>query len=102
MLAHFPLAVRRSAHTQPALSGAYHPLRMAAELPTGRVDGSLLLELLHYAGWRLRIRNADGVSIHAARDGVEVRASGPTLSETIGELFARAMRSGRAPADSPV
>lgn len=72
---------------------------MSAQLTRGPVDGSFLLELLHYAGWQLRIRQAGGVSIHAARDGVEVRAGGSTLAEATGAIFARAMRS-RRPADS--
>jgi hypothetical protein len=68
---------------------------MPAQLTTGSIEGSLLLELLHYAGWRVQIRRQGSVSIHAVRDGVEVRASGRSLSEATGAIFAHAMRSGR-------
>lgn len=68
---------------------------MSAQLTRGSIEGSLLLELLHYAGWRLQIRKQGSVSIHAVRDGVEVRANGRSLSEATGAIFARAMRSGR-------
>lgn len=68
---------------------------MSAQLTTGSVEGSLLLELLQYAGWRLQIRNTGTVSISAVRDGIEVRANGRSLSEATAKTFARAMRSGR-------
>lgn len=68
---------------------------MSVQLTTGSADESLLLELLHYAGWRLQIRRAGGVSIQALRDGVEVSASGRSLPEAAGAIFARAMRSRR-------
>ena len=67
---------------------------MSAQLTTGSVEGSFLLELLHLAGWRLQIRRAPTVSIRAVRDGVEVHASGRSLPEATGVIFARAMRSG--------
>jgi hypothetical protein len=68
---------------------------MSAQLTPGSLDGSLLLELLHYAGWRFQIRKTGKVSIHAVRDGVEVHANGSTLSEAAAKTFARAMRSRR-------
>jgi hypothetical protein len=67
---------------------------MPAQLTTSPVEGSLLLGLLRYAGWRLEVRKSDGVAIRASRDGVEVRAAGRTVSEATGVVFARAMRSG--------
>jgi hypothetical protein len=70
---------------------------MSAQLTPGSLDGSLLLELLHYAGWRLQIRKARTVSIRAVRDGVEVHANGSTLPEAAAQTFARAMRSRRHP-----
>jgi hypothetical protein len=70
---------------------------MPAQPTTSSVDDSLLLELLHYAGWRLRISESDGVTIRAVRDGVEVRASATSLPAAAGVVFARAMRRGREP-----
>jgi len=64
---------------------------MAAE-PVRLAGGALLLELLHYAGWQLRIRQ-DIVLIHAARDGVEISVAGANLPEAIHTVFTRAMRS---------
>lgn len=56
---------------------------------------SFLLELLHFAGWRLEIRRGSSTRIRAARSGVELDVTGPTLSHAAGTLFARAMRSSR-------
>lgn len=58
-------------------------------------DGSLLLELLYYAGWQLRVRDGRPVSIHAARDGIEIDVTRSSLPEAAGTVFARAMRSGQ-------
>ena len=60
------------------------------------MSGSFLLELLHYAGWRLTVREADVVRIRAVRDGVDIAASGRSLPEAAGTIFARAMRSRRS------
>ena len=68
---------------------------MAANPVIATEGGSFLLELLHYAGWRLQVRDGETVRIHAARDGVEVDAAGASLPEAAGVAFARAMRSGR-------
>lgn len=65
---------------------------MAAE-PVRLAGGAFLLELLHYAGWQLQIRQ-DIVLIHAARDGVEISVAGASLPEAIQAAFTRAMRSG--------
>jgi hypothetical protein len=67
-----------------------------ATSPAIRPEGrSFLLELLHYAGWRLQVRHGETVRIHAVRDGVEVDVAGASLPEAAGIAFARAMRSGR-------
>jgi hypothetical protein len=65
---------------------------MAAD-PVGPGGGAFLLELLHYAGWQLRIRQ-DIVLVDAARDGVEISVSGADLPEAIQAVFTRAMGSG--------
>ena len=54
---------------------------------------SFLLELLHFAGWRLQVREGATTTIRAARSGVLLEVSGSTLPEAAGTLFARAMRS---------
>ena len=56
---------------------------------------SFLLELLHFAGWRLQIRRGSSTRIRAARGGVELEVTGPSLSHAAGTVFARAMRSSR-------
>lgn len=61
--------------------------------PVRLTGGTALLELLHYAGWQLRIRQ-DIVLIRAARDGVEISVAGANLPEAIETVFTRAMRSG--------
>ena len=64
--------------------------------PTG---GSFLLELLHYAGWRLHVAEGRPVRVRATRDGVELDVVGSSFPEAAGTIFARAMRS-RAGASS--
>ena len=56
---------------------------------------SFLLELLHFAGWRLEIRRGSSTRIRAARGRVELDVTGPSLSHAAGTMFARAMRSSR-------
>ena len=56
---------------------------------------SFLLELLHFAGWRLEIRRGSSTRIRAARGRVELDVTGPSLSHAAGTVFARAMRSSR-------
>ena len=56
---------------------------------------SFLLELLHFAGWRLEIRRGSQTRIRAARGDVGLDVTGPSLSHAAGTLFARAMRSSR-------
>ena len=54
---------------------------------------SFLLELLHFAGWRLQVREGETTTIRAARSGVFLEVSASTFPEAAGRLFARAMRS---------
>jgi hypothetical protein len=56
-------------------------------------DGSFLLELLHFAGWRLQIREGRPARIRAVRDDVQIDVESATLQEAAGVVFARAMRS---------
>ena len=56
--------------------------------------GSFLLELLHFAGWQLEIREGETATIRAKRAGVEFEVTGASLPEAAGKVFARAMRSG--------
>ena len=63
---------------------------------------SFLLELLHFAGWRLEIRRGSSTRIRAARSGVELDVTCPSLSHAAGTLFARAMRSSRGTGRSEV
>lgn len=56
---------------------------------------SFLLELLHFAGWRLEIRRGSSTRIRAARGRVQLDVTGPSLSHAAGTVFARAMRSSR-------
>ena len=68
---------------------------MATSSVTDRERESFLLELLHFAGWRLEIRKGSATRIRAARSGVELDVTGPSLAHAAGTLFARAMRSSR-------
>ena len=63
--------------------------------PTGSTDGSFLLELLYYAGWRVQVRDGVPARIRAHRDGVEVDVAGESLAVAAARAFAGAMRSGR-------
>ncbi len=58
-------------------------------------EGSFLLELLYYAGWRVHVRDGRPLRICALRDGVEIDVTGSSLTQAAGTVFARAMRSGR-------
>jgi len=68
---------------------------MATNLANEAREGSFLLELLHFAGWRLRVRDGEVARIHAKRAGVELEVTGATLADAAGTVFARAMRSSR-------
>ena len=69
---------------------------MATKLIQASGDRSFLLELLHFAGWRLQVREGRTTTIRALRSGILLEASGSTLPEAAGRIFARAMRSGVA------
>jgi hypothetical protein len=56
-------------------------------------EGPFLLELLHLAGWQLRIRSGKPARIRATRDGIVIDVTDSSLSEAAGIVFARAMRS---------
>jgi hypothetical protein len=58
-----------------------------------RGGGSSLLQLLHFAGWRVEVEDGPEATIRAVRDGVRVEARAPTFPEASGIVFARAMRS---------
>ena len=68
---------------------------MATNLANEAREGSFLLELLYFAGWRLRVRDGEVARIHAKRAGVELEVTGTNLAEAAGTVFARAMRSSR-------
>ena len=57
---------------------------------------SFLLQLLHFAGWQLRIDHGVPTRIRAARDGVHLEVTGSSLAQAAGIMFARAMRSRAA------
>jgi hypothetical protein len=77
-------------HTGPRAS-----IHAVAPNPITRSEGgSFFLELLYYAGWQLRVQKDETVRIHAARGGIEIDVTGPSLPQAAGTVFARAMRSG--------
>lgn len=68
------------------------------------VDGdraSFLLELLHFAGWRLQVRRGNPTTIRASREDVALEVTESTLPRAAGVVFARAMRSTRDAERSP-
>jgi hypothetical protein len=66
---------------------------VAANVIEERGGGSFLLELLQFAGWRLRVRGDGPARIWARRADVGLAVTGATLAEAAGIVFARAMRS---------
>jgi hypothetical protein len=68
---------------------------MATRLVEASRGGSFLLELLYFAGWRLDVRDGDAPRIRATRAEIELEASGASLAEAAGTIFAQAMRSSR-------
>ena len=68
---------------------------MATNLVSEERGGSFLLELLHFAGWQLQIRDGVRPEIRATRADVQLEVAGASLAEAAGIVFARAMRSGR-------
>jgi hypothetical protein len=68
-----------------------------APRPVSQVDReSSLLELLHLAGWELRVRYGETAQIRASRGRVELDVTGASLAQPAGVVFARAMRSSRS------
>jgi len=61
---------------------------------TDSLGGSFLLELLHYAGWRLEVRKGAPARVRATRNGLEIDITAANLPQAAGTVFARAMRSG--------
>ena len=58
-----------------------------------RHDGTELLHLLALCGWTVRA-SSGGATLSAVRGGMQVSVRARSLSEAIGSLFVRAMRSG--------
>ena len=58
-------------------------------------QGSFLLELLYFAGWKLQVRRGHPTTIHATRGDVALEVTEASLSRAAGVMFARAMRSTR-------
>ena len=56
---------------------------------------SFLLELLHFAGWQLRVRRGRPARIRATRNTVQLDVTGSSVAEAAAIVFARAMRSSR-------
>ena len=56
-------------------------------------QGSFLLELLHFAGWQIRIHRGPPARIRAVRNAVELDVTDSSLAEAAGIVFARAMRA---------
>ena len=69
---------------------------MATNLVSHPHGDSFLLELLHFAGWRVQVRTGSPTRIRATRGAVRLDVTGATLPEAAGTVFARAMRSGRS------
>ena len=67
---------------------------MATNLMEIPSSGSFLLELLYFAGWRLKVHENERTTIRATRADVELESAGDSLSEAAAAIFARAMRSG--------
>ena len=68
---------------------------MATNLVDERGGGSFLLQLLYFAGWQLNLTDGAAPRIRATRADVELEATGASLAETAGIIFAKAMRSSR-------
>ena len=69
---------------------------MATNLVSQPHGDSFLLELLHFAGWRVQVRTGSPTRIRATRGAVRLDVTGATLPEAAGTVFARAMSSGRS------
>ena len=69
---------------------------MATNLSDKAHEGSFLLELLHFAGWKLQVRDGKTPRIRANRGDVALDVTADSLPDAAGTVFARAMRSGRS------
>ena len=69
---------------------------MATNLSDKGHEGSLLLELLHFAGWELQVQDGETPRIRANRGDVDLDVTAGSLADAAGTVFARAMRSGRS------
>jgi hypothetical protein len=57
--------------------------------------GSFLLQLLHFAGRRLDVRDSETATIRARRADVELEVRDSSLTEAVGIIFGRAMHSSK-------
>ena len=73
---------------------------MATDLSDKTHGGSFLLELLHFAGWQLQVRDGETPRIRANRGDVALDVTADSLADAAGTVFARAMRSGRRRGES--
>jgi hypothetical protein len=69
---------------------------MATNLSDKAHEGSFLLELLHFAGWKLQVQHGKTPRIRANRGDVALDVTSDSLADAAGTVFARAMRSGRS------
>jgi hypothetical protein len=69
---------------------------MATNLSGKAHEGSFLLELLHFAGWKLQVQDGETARIRANRGDVALDVTADSLAGAAGTVFARAMRSGRS------
>jgi hypothetical protein len=72
---------------------------MATNLSDKAHEGSFLLELLHFAGWKLQVQDGKTPRIRANRGDVALDVTADSLPDAAGTVFARAMRSGRSRAE---
>ena len=68
---------------------------MATNLRDKAHEGSFLLELLHFAGWKLQVHDGETSRVRANRGDVALDVTADSLADAAGTVFARAMRSGR-------
>jgi hypothetical protein len=72
---------------------------MATNLSDEAHEGSFLLELLHFAGWKLQVQDGRTARIRANRGDVALDVTADGLPDAAGTVFAQAMRSGRSRGD---
>jgi len=85
----------QAAHSHGTARGANLAVVASNPITVGE-RGSFLLELLHFAGWRIAIRSGIPTTIRATRDDVALEVIETTLPRAAGVVFARAMRSNRS------